>query len=64
MEKSLPADMLKRDTDVNLIFVQRKSVNGQLVTLTNEIKIHDNGKLSDRPPLFFDTWEDTLVKLI
>lgn len=56
--------VLKKETDVNLIFVQRKSVNGQLVTLTNEIKIRDNGKLSDRPPFFFDTWEDTLVKLI
>ena len=56
--------VLKHESDVNLIFVQRKPINNQLVTLTNEIKIHDNGKLSDRPPHFFDTWEDTLVKLI
>ena len=55
---------LKNESDVNLIFVQRKSINNQLATLTNEIKIRDNGKLSDRPPFFFDTWEDTLVKLI
>lgn len=56
--------ILKNESDVNLIFVQRKSIEDQLVTLTNEIKIRDNGKLSDRPPFFFDTWEDTLVKLI
>ena len=56
--------VLKLESDVNLIFVQRKSINNELVTLTNEIKIYDNGKLSDRPPFFFDTWEDTLMKLI
>jgi len=55
--------VLKYD-DVNLIFVQRKTINGQLLTFTNEIQITDNGKLTDRPSLFFDTWEDTLVKLI
>lgn len=57
-------NVLKHVSDVNLIFVQRKVINEQLVTFTNEIKINDNGKLSDRPPLFFDTWEDTLMKLI
>lgn len=56
--------VLKQESNVNLIFVQRKSIKNQLFTLTNEIKIYDNGKLSDRPPFFFDTWEDTLVKLI
>ncbi len=57
-------NVLKQESDVNLIFVQRKPINNQLVTFTNEIKINDNGKLSDRPPFFFDTWEDTLMKLI
>ena len=57
-------NVLEKESDVNLIFVQRKPINKQLVTFTNEIKIYDNGKLSDRPPFFFDTWEDTLVKLI
>lgn len=56
--------VLKHESDVNLIFIRRKSINNQLVTSTNEISIRDNGKLSDRPPFFFDTWEDTLVKLI
>lgn len=56
--------VLKAETDVNLIFVQRKPINNQYVTLINEIKIFNNGKLSDRPPFFFDTWEDSLVKLI
>lgn len=56
--------VLAKESDVNLIFIQRRPIGDHLVTLTNEIKIHDNGKLSDRPPFFFDTWEDTLVKLI
>ena len=35
-------------------------VNGE----KTKYKIFNNGKLSDRPPFFFDTWEDSLVKLI
>ena len=46
--------------DVMAIFVQRE----QGVTFTNEIDVLDNGRLSARPPFFFDTWADALARLV
>lgn len=56
---------ISRD-DLNVIFVQRYfgADDGMDVTYTDEIQITDEGKLTDRPKNFFDSWDDVLTRLI
>jgi len=55
--------MLSKE-QVMMFFVQRETEDGIDVTFTEKIEINDNGKLTARPPLFFDTWQDSLAQLI
>ena len=57
-------EILKSDTDVNLIFVQRKVYKGELLSYVNDVAIKDDGKFSEPLPDMFNTWKDTLVKLL
>lgn len=57
-------NILKTDSDVNLIFVQRKESNGKLVSYVNDVQLNDVGKFSEPLPPMFNTWKDTLVKLL
>lgn len=57
-------NILKRDNDVNLIFVQRKECDGRLVSYVNDVQISNGGKFSEPLPPMFNTWKDTLVKLL
>lgn len=50
--------------DIQLIFVQRDSSDGQLYSYANEISINDDGKFSETLPKMFNTWSDVLVQLI
>lgn len=52
--------------DLNVIFVQRDFGTGDDTDITyiDEIQITDEGKLSDRPKNFFDSWDDILTQLI
>lgn len=56
--------VLEKEEDVNLIFVQRDLRSGTGISFIDEIKIKDNGKLTNRPADFFDTWDGVLTKLI
>jgi predicted ATPase len=57
-------NVLKKDDDVNLIFVQRKEFNGKLISYVNDVQINNSGKFSEPLPPMFNTWKDTLVKLL
>lgn len=52
--------------DLNVIFVQRDFGTGDETDITyiDEIQITNEGKLSDRPKNFFDSWDDVLTRLI
>lgn len=56
--------ILSLDSDVNLIFVERKNLNGVTISTHNDVYITDDGKFSEPLPDCFNTWTDTLVKLI
>lgn len=57
-------NVLKNDNDVNLIFIQRKECDGKLVSYVNDVQLNDAGKFSEPLPPMFNTWKDTLVKLL
>lgn len=57
-------NVLKTNSDVNLIFVQRKECNGKLVSYVNDVQLNESGKFSEPLPPMFNTWKDTLVKLL
>lgn len=57
-------NVLKNDNDVNLIFVQRKECNGKLISYVNDVQLNNVGKFSEPLPPMFNTWKDTLVKLL
>lgn len=52
--------------DLNVIFVQRNSGTSDDIDIvyTDEIQITDQGKLTNRPKRFFDSWDDVLTQLI
>lgn len=56
--------ILAKEKDVNLIFVQRKEYDGMQISYINDVQINDDGKFSEPLPQMFDTWKDTLVKLL
>lgn len=57
-------NVLQTDDEVNLIFVQRKEIDGRLVSYVNDVQLNDAGKFSEPLPPMFNTWKDTLVKLL
>lgn len=56
--------MLK-EADLNMFFVYRYAfAPGQTMICHNEITVDDDGRLSERPARFVDTWDDVLTKLL
>ena len=58
--------IIGKQSDVNLIFVQRTKDedNNKLITYVNDVQIKDDGKFTEPLPDMFNTWTDTLVKLV
>lgn len=57
-------NVLSNIDDAKLIFIEREKKENRMLSSVSEVKINDNGMYTNPLPKMFNTWTDTLVKLV